>query len=296
MKVLAFLVAVLSDGVHAAWEKVDGDGSITAYADRSTIRQTGQLVRMWSLLDFSTPRIIENRPAYSSAKAQIEYDCAEERTRLLYLVNYPERMGWGAAVNRTNVGGEWSPVMPDSFERSLWNIACRYTDNTVSKRVVPGAATRETDDLIARIAGVKSIEDIPQVQMSSRGIPSTGSDTTTMEPDAQDTTGLREIQHAAEKAAAPAAGMDHYTATDVQAANAVRDNSPTQPAPTVKPVPPPVPAKTTTPVSADASNMAGVEDSAVKGVLKGIGALAFFLLVRWIYGLFSGAKAKGAGK
>ncbi len=121
--VLMVLLSAVSSTAMAEWVKVsnvDG-GDITFYTDPSTIRKNGKSVKMWELQDYLTARTGEN---YLSVKIQNEYDCKNERTRLLFLSLHSAHMGGGDIVEMNNSPGEWMPVPPASIIEALWKIAC----------------------------------------------------------------------------------------------------------------------------------------------------------------------------
>ena len=107
--------------------RVGGNNDILgSYADPATIRRTGSMVKMRSLLDFKTPhtdRSFGGKP-YLSQKDQREYDCKNERYRLLYFSLRSGQMDAGNTVHSDPDPGKWSPVVPGSIGEALWKFAC----------------------------------------------------------------------------------------------------------------------------------------------------------------------------
>jgi hypothetical protein len=118
---------VLSSGpAYAEWVKVatsQSQGGYTGHIDPDTIRRNGDLVKMWQLYDFKTIQTFGSLP-YLSAKIRSEYDCAEERWRLLALTNFSGNMGTGNMVSSNSHEGEWVPVQPAGISQIMWNFAC----------------------------------------------------------------------------------------------------------------------------------------------------------------------------
>ena len=118
---------VLSSGpVYAEWEKLgpDDEGSMTVYIDRDTIRLKGDTVKMWALMDRKTAEIVEGH-SILSGKFQYEFDCAEERMRILAITFLSGRMGHGNVVGtKHSDNAQWIPVEPGSIGQGLWNFAC----------------------------------------------------------------------------------------------------------------------------------------------------------------------------
>ena len=119
------LLAALSTGVMAEWTQVGNSDGITIYADPTTIRKNGHMVKMWYLFDESTPQSIPpGTPPFSSTKFQGEFDCAEERSRRLYSSYHSDQMGAGSVVDVNASQRQWTPVSPESIIEALWKVAC----------------------------------------------------------------------------------------------------------------------------------------------------------------------------
>ncbi len=127
---LLITLMVLDRGpAYAEWMKVSElkqEGS-TVYVDPSTVRRNGNLVKMWTLLDYKTIQNSGDR-SYLSQQAQSEYDCVEERIRMLAFGSYSGNMANGKQVSSTMFDSpetsKWVPVSPDGLARTLWALAC----------------------------------------------------------------------------------------------------------------------------------------------------------------------------
>lgn len=123
--ILMMLLAVVSNSAMAEWVKVGAGGGAEILADPATIRKTGNMVKMWVLFNFSTPRELTDGPTYLSMKIQEQYDCEEEQTRSLYSTIYPEKGGKGNEVGNKSTPGNWLPVSPKSVSEILYKVACK---------------------------------------------------------------------------------------------------------------------------------------------------------------------------
>jgi surface-adhesin protein E len=121
--ILMMLLAVVSSSAAAEWVEVDRTESETAYADSTTIRRRGDMVKMWSLFDLKTLELANGKP-YMSQREQREYDCKEELTRMLHFSLHGANMGGGTVVHVGPDPGKWTPVAPGSIAESLWKFAC----------------------------------------------------------------------------------------------------------------------------------------------------------------------------
>jgi len=109
----------------AGWVIVGSDKTDATYANPSTIRGNGAMVRMWDLVDFKKAQLGQKlvKP-YKSIRGQSEYDCEGERIRFLGGSLHSENMGRGNVVFSDDETGKWIAVPPDSRGRRLWSVAC----------------------------------------------------------------------------------------------------------------------------------------------------------------------------
>ena len=121
--IATMLLAAVSSSAMAEWVQVSGTESNTVYADPATIHIAGNTVKMWNLFDLRTARLLDKQP-YMSMKRQVEYDCKEERSRLLSFSGHSDNMAGGEVVFSDSDPHNWEPVSPGSGNETLWKIAC----------------------------------------------------------------------------------------------------------------------------------------------------------------------------
>jgi len=125
---LLFLIILLflsSGPVYAEWVKVgDSDeAGKTIYVDPSTIRRDSNLVKMWQFYDYKTVQTVGGN-RFLTAKEQWEFDCAEERSRVVARKEFSGNMGSGTVVSTNSQVGKWVPLMPGSMDQIVWKVAC----------------------------------------------------------------------------------------------------------------------------------------------------------------------------
>jgi hypothetical protein len=81
------------------------------------------MVKMWYLLDFKTIKTLAV-DSFLPSKVQFEYDCLEERSRMLYMSFYSGHKGSGNVVSSDSADEKWKPVVPETRDQRLWNVAC----------------------------------------------------------------------------------------------------------------------------------------------------------------------------
>ena len=121
---LGLMLLVTAGAASAEWTRVDDNNQYIQYVDRATIRRNGNLVKMWDLKDYKTKQTVAGY-SYLSTKGQQEYDCKEEKKRLLAFTWFDGQMGSGKVVySNGNVKDELEPIEPESVGETLWKIAC----------------------------------------------------------------------------------------------------------------------------------------------------------------------------
>lgn len=121
---LIALLALSSSPAHAEWMSLgESESGTTVHADPATMGREGDLVKMEVLFDFKT---IQTKAgiSYLSAKAHMEYDCANQRFEGHAVMYFSDNMGRGTLRDRSSSKGKWLPVSPNSLDHALWKLAC----------------------------------------------------------------------------------------------------------------------------------------------------------------------------
>ena len=122
---LGLMLLVTASAASAVWTQSGYNETSIQYVDRATILRNGNLVKMWDLADYKTERKSAAGHSYLSSKSQLEYDCKEEKMRLLALTLFDGQMGRGKAVySNGNIKDEWEPIVKGSVGEARWETAC----------------------------------------------------------------------------------------------------------------------------------------------------------------------------
>ena len=116
---------VLSSGpVYAEWVRIGrSQTGTTAYVQSDSIRRKGDMVKMCHLFDYMTVRSYLDE-TFLSNKMQSQFDCTEERFRILSGTRFSGNMASGKVVYSYSGEGKWVPVVPESVSQILFDIAC----------------------------------------------------------------------------------------------------------------------------------------------------------------------------
>jgi hypothetical protein len=127
--VLVLLVLSWSVGLaQAEWKKLTDSpnfGGFIVYVETTSFRidKGSGLVKMWILYDFKNRQEGYQVP-YLSMRMQRQYDCKQERTRILAQSFFGDHMAKGDVISTESARGTWIPIGPGTIGKSLWELAC----------------------------------------------------------------------------------------------------------------------------------------------------------------------------
>jgi hypothetical protein len=114
--ITGLLLAVLVSTVaQAEWSYVTEN----IYLDYSTIKKTKNGYRAWRLSDYTKVNELG-----ASAKILYEYNCIEERSRILQMHTYSGHMGKGRIVVTDDLIEKWEYVIPGSVGEFILKMVC----------------------------------------------------------------------------------------------------------------------------------------------------------------------------
>jgi len=116
-------------GAWADWEKTTHVGEQTGsyYHDMSSIKATGGIVKMLSMIDFSIAKNLKSGASYESVKRLDGYDCKYETMAQISATYFSGPMSNGNIVFAYIVKNselEWEPISSSPLGEKYWKIAC----------------------------------------------------------------------------------------------------------------------------------------------------------------------------
>ena len=118
------VLALVAGTAMADWLPVKADPKVRVMADPGSIRRSGDIVTMWSVINYTSPRKTEDDKAYLSSKQHLEYDCVDRLSRRLEFSRYSDLTGLGQIVYSNTNAGVWSPVAAGTVAGELFKFAC----------------------------------------------------------------------------------------------------------------------------------------------------------------------------
>jgi hypothetical protein len=114
--------------LHAQeWEHVAKNPNVNLYFKVNGGEKIGKIVRLWTLVDYSKPELIEsgNKKYYASSIISFEeFDCKKLMNRAITRRTYSERMGKGDVLLIED-GFEWVDIEKNTIIDGMKNEACR---------------------------------------------------------------------------------------------------------------------------------------------------------------------------
>jgi hypothetical protein len=123
---LAGIAAALLFVPHSArseWVQVFEDDKAVYYLDPVTIRKEGDLRRVWGLTDYKQPL----DGVVRSLRGLNEYDCKEERSRVLVAAFFSKNMAHGQPINSQRGPSEWDYLAPGTLGTRTLKYVCAYS-------------------------------------------------------------------------------------------------------------------------------------------------------------------------
>jgi hypothetical protein len=118
-KLFLVFVMLLSGSAWAEWVELNETEDTTFFYDPDTIRKDGNMRRVWRLQNLK--QLNEN--GVMSRRIRVEYDCKQERFRILDLTSHSEPMARGTIVFN-DVSGEWTGIPPRTGAAIMLNLVC----------------------------------------------------------------------------------------------------------------------------------------------------------------------------
>lgn len=124
--ILCFLMALVAAPAWAEWVKVMESDSAVFYIDPASIREDGNLRKVWEILDLKQ----RGKNGSMSMRGRKEYDCKEEQSRLHAFSTHSEPMAGGKTLLSEDGVDEWFAIPPGSGSARILKIVCAPVAST----------------------------------------------------------------------------------------------------------------------------------------------------------------------
>lgn len=120
---VALLMGFASTAASADLLQLSSNEKEVAYAEKNTVKKSGDVVSMWSLYDLKRTQYIARKP-YQSIKYQMEYQCKKQQVRIRGWKYYSGQMGGGELIYKDAFTDIWTPIAGVEPE---WHFACNLS-------------------------------------------------------------------------------------------------------------------------------------------------------------------------
>ena len=114
------LMTMLAGSAWAEWVMYFEAKTITYFYDPATIRKDGNMRRVWRVQELKQ----RTADGEKSRRMRIEYDCKEERYRILSASIHSEPMAEGKVIYSEIKDNIWTVIPPASASEAMFKIVC----------------------------------------------------------------------------------------------------------------------------------------------------------------------------
>ena len=127
MKKILFVICLCcSTAALAQWTKLGENQEAIVRIDNSLIKRNSDSIEAWVMLDLKKPRqLFAGDRDINSAVILYEYDCTENKARILEKNIFSERNGEGDKFLSTNKPEYWLSISPTTLNYKVFKYLCR---------------------------------------------------------------------------------------------------------------------------------------------------------------------------
>ena len=104
---------------------VNEDEDSSLYAHPSSAHTLGEMVHMWSVIDYKLPQTSpKTAKSFLSEKSEEEFNCRGRQYRTITYALHSAHMGLGDEVFISHKASDWAPIEPNSEIELLMKSAC----------------------------------------------------------------------------------------------------------------------------------------------------------------------------
>src|SRR5271168_3070610 len=121
-------VRTLNPLATGGWQfrAVAADGSWAAYSTDHQLKRSGHLVTVWLRQEYPEPQRNNGGDIYLSNVEKVQYDCSNQRARVLLIIYYAENDIAGSQTSEaTDIKqAPWEPIVPGTQSEYIYQWVC----------------------------------------------------------------------------------------------------------------------------------------------------------------------------
>ena len=114
----------ISGSVMADWDKVYSNDKLIVFADPSSIRRKGNIVKVSTLFDFKAENTYSDGSLYMSIMRETEFNCKDNLQRMVSYSIHSGKMGKGRLVDSGTSPQDWKQVSKANIALDMKTFAC----------------------------------------------------------------------------------------------------------------------------------------------------------------------------
>jgi hypothetical protein len=118
---LFVLLLSLAVPARAEWTRVGETDDAFVYVDMDTVRREGDLGRLWQVHELKK----KAEDGASSRRALTQYDCKDERVRVLQSSRHSAPKATGTTVRTFSGPSAWEYIAPNTMAMHLMQLVCK---------------------------------------------------------------------------------------------------------------------------------------------------------------------------
>lgn len=118
------LLGIMSTNAAADWVRVYSNDKLVAFADSSSIRKKGNILKVLSLFDFKAENVLTDGESYNSIIRETEFNCKDNQQRMISFSIHSGKMGKGKMLESGSDPQDWKPVSKEAVAVEMRDYAC----------------------------------------------------------------------------------------------------------------------------------------------------------------------------
>ena len=112
----------------ASWFPLGVYGDAASYFDTGSVQTSGQIRKVWTMLDYRKPQYNRANMKFMSTRAMMEIDCARHMARPRSSSYHTQGMLGGQVISSEGIFSDWQPIAPSTPLGAIFSQVCKPKD------------------------------------------------------------------------------------------------------------------------------------------------------------------------
>ena len=130
IKTFGFGVLLMStSAAWASWMPLGVYGDAATYFDTSSVQTSGQMRKVWTMLDYRQPQYNRANMKFMSTRVLMEIDCAKQLARPRTISYHTKALLQGPVISSEGIFSDWQPIAPSTPVAAFYSQVCKPKDD-----------------------------------------------------------------------------------------------------------------------------------------------------------------------